>query len=142
MKKLLLAAAILVLSATAMATGETATDSLTVSANYIVPITVDLDITSLDFKDVYEGSSADLQTVTASLTGETGETFAYTVSTTADTGVTLSDATGSGTIALGVANFTFGVDMDRTDGTKDDVVNQVITVNVNYTAIDDTVVVL
>ncbi|MGB6127483.1 MAG: hypothetical protein WBG30_01935 [Psychrilyobacter sp.] len=140
MKKLLLAAAILVLSATAMATGETASDTLTVSGNYIIPITVDLNTASLDFKDVFVGSEADVQTVTANLTGETGETFAYNVTTTADRGVKLTDATGNGTIAEGVATFNFGIDMDHSK-LYDDVSGQVVTVTVNYNAIDDTVVV-
>jgi len=140
MKKLLLTATLLAaISATAMGAGNTATDSLTVTANYIVPITVTLDTDTIDFKDVYEGSNADVQTVTANLTGETGETFDYLVSTTSDTGIVLSGATGSGTIAAGVANFSFGVDMDRSTA-RTDVAAHVVTVDVNYTAIDDTVV--
>lgn len=140
MKKLLLAAAILVLSVTSMATGETSSDTLTVSANYITPITVDLNIAGIDFKDVFVGSEADVQTVTASLTGETGETFVYNVTTTADKGVVLTGATGNGTIADGVATFNFGIDMDHSK-LYDDVSGQVVTITVNYNAIDDTVVV-
>lgn len=138
MKKLLLAASILALSVTAMATGETATDTLTVSANYITPITVTLDTDTIDFKDVYVGSASNEQTVVASLTGETGESFSYAV-TTEDTGIQFTGATGTGTIADGTATFNFGVDMDRSQN-REDITNQLVTVTVNYTSIDSTVV--
>jgi len=140
MKKLLLAGLILAMSATAMATGETATDSLTVSANYIVPITVVLDTTSIDFKDVYNGSAAEVKSVIATLTGETGETYSY-AATTETTGIVLSGATGTGTIGTN-DTFTFGIDMDRTEGGFTDFTDQLVTVTVNYTAIDDTVIVV
>lgn len=139
MKKLLLAASILALSATAMAVGNTATDTLTVSANYITPITVTLDTDTIDFKDVYVGSASNEQTVVASLTGETGENFSYAV-TTEDSGIKFTGATGTGIIKDGAATFDFGIDMDRSQN-RADIVDQLVTVTVNYTSIDDDTVV-
>lgn len=139
MKKLLLAASILALSATAMGAGDSATDTLKVSANYITPITVALDTDTIDFKDVYVGSAADVQTVVANLTGETGENFSYNV-TTDNTGIQFTNASGTGKIENGTATFNFGVDMDRSQN-RADITDQLVTVTVNYTSIDSTVVI-
>lgn len=148
MKKLLLAAAILAISATAMGVepGNTATASLTVSANYIVPITVALDVNTVNFKDVYVGSDANAKTVNATITGESGEAFNYSVTTTSNKGVIISGGSGTitdgisgtGTVANGVANFDFGIDVDRSS-VKDDIVNQNIVVTVEYSSIDDSI---
>lgn len=140
MKKMLLTATLLVaISATAAATGNTASATLSVSANYVTPIAISLDTETLDFKDVYVGSTIAKQDVVASITGDAGETFSYEVTTTADKGVILSDASGTGTISDGAATFTFGVNMDS-DSQHEDVTNQVVTVTVTYTSIDDTVI--
>lgn len=139
MKKMLLTAILLVaISSIAAATGagNTASATLSVSAKYVTPIAISLNTETLDFKDVYVGSIIAKQDVTASITGEAGETFSYAVTTTANKGVILSSANGTGTISDGTATFTFGVNMDS-DSQHEDVTNQLVTVTVTYTSIDD-----
>lgn len=146
MKKLLLAGLILALSATAMATNTSVTldtavtDTLTVSAKYVKPIAVTLDTTAIDFGDVYTDSIISTETVVATVTGEEGETFSYSVES--DGSLTLLTGDISGTsIGFDTAtkDLTFSVGLDTAKVTSDDV-SETVTVSVNYDAIADTVV--
>lgn len=142
MKKLLLAAAILVLSATAMASNETATDTLAVTATYVTPITVTLSTdtgifsSSIDFADVYTGGTSAVQTVTANIAGGTGMTYDYTI-LSSDALVLVSNAGDSSTLAGGTDTFTFDVSINTVavTGIADDITDANITVNVLYTGI-------
>jgi hypothetical protein len=152
MKNFLLTATLLVaISATAMGVGSTrstvlntaVTDTLTVTANYVKPMTATLNLTDIDFGDVYTDADVDAVPVTATITGEQGETFTYTIS---------ASGTGSGDIVIGgtdtgastvaftggskVLNFTVDLDNANLDANVD--IASIITVSVTYDSIDDT----
>jgi hypothetical protein len=152
-KKLLLATSILAMSSTAMAASSDAldtakTDTLTVLAHYVTPLTMNLDQGTIDFGDVYTDSVITTENVVASLTGELNETFTYTVSSDGplvllDSGSTGVDVTGSSTITgalgSGVATFNFDVGLATSALTTDDsAVSEIITVTVQYDAIAGT----
>jgi hypothetical protein len=150
MKKLLLATSIVAMSSTALAanTSEgldgTVTDTLSVIANYVVPITVGLSLTKIDFGDVYTDSQITPEAVTATVVGEANETFTYTIETDGTLAqIAGIDASGTG-IGFGetddvtkVLSFTIG--LDTTKVTSADV-DETVTVSVTYDAIADTTV--
>jgi hypothetical protein len=147
MKKLLLATSIVAMSSTALAANTSeeldtaATDTLTVTANYVVPISVGLSLTAINFGDVYSDSAITAEAVTATVSGEVDETFTYSIESDgslADIGgtnvgnETISfTETGAGTETL---DFTIGL---KTAGLTEDV-NETVTVSVTYNAIADT----
>ncbi|MFT5294406.1 MAG: hypothetical protein ACI9YH_000412 [Colwellia sp.] len=155
-KKLLLATSIMAMSSTAMAATSDAldsakTDTLTVLAHYVTPLTMSLDLATIDFGDVYTDSVITKENVVASLTGELNETFTYTVSSDGplvllDTGSTGVDISGTsvigGTLGAGVATFNFDVGLDTAALTAvanaDTAVSEIITVTVQYNAIAGT----
>jgi hypothetical protein len=124
MKKLLLATSLVAISSSAIAANtsvllDTAvTETLTVTAKYVTPILVGLDTSTIDFGDVWTDSNIDTEAVVATVTGEIGETFTYSVETTQ------------------LLNFNVGLDTSAaaTAGT----INEIITVQVIYNAIADT----
>ena len=154
MKKLLLTATLLAaISATAMGAGSTrsavldttVSDTLTVTATYVKPISVGLSLSEINFGDVYTDSNVDAVTVTATVSGTADETFTYTISSAGGI-VKLSDAahldqavntplTGTST-ALG--SLVFNVDLDTSQLVADTEVSETITINVQYDSIDDT----
>ncbi len=146
MKKLFLTAAILAMSATAVGAGSTrstvlntaVTDSLTVTAKYVKPLTVSLDTTSIDFGDVYTDSTVATVPVVATVAGTVGETFEYTVSSNGSlvllTGNTSGTATALGT---GTTDLTFNVGLDTANLSADTDVSEVVTIAVTYDSIDD-----
>jgi hypothetical protein len=147
MKKLLLAASILAMSSSAMATNtsvllDTAvTDTLTVTAKYVTPIAVTLDTTSIDFGDVWSDSVIPTEEVVATVVGEAGETFTYSV--TGDAMVLLTgDITGS-TVAFESSSttqaLTFNVGLNTAAAATGTTVNETVIISVNYDAIADTV---
>jgi hypothetical protein len=150
MKKLLLAAAILVLSATAMATNtsvalDTAvSETLTVTAHYVTPIAVTLDTVSIDFGDVYTDSIISTEPVVATVTGEESETFTYSVASNGgESSVVLLTGNILGEtqpLTAGTNILTFNVGLDTAKVTSADV-SEIVTISVNYDAIADTAVV-
>jgi hypothetical protein len=147
MKKLLLAASILATSSSAMATNtspllDTAvTDTLTVTAKYVTPIAVTLDTTAIDFGDVWSDSVISTEVVVATVVGEAGETFTYSV--TGDAMVLLTgDIAGTATAFVSSTTtqaLTFNVGLDTTAAATGTTVNETVTVSVIYDAIADTV---
>jgi hypothetical protein len=153
MKKLLLATSLLAMSSTAVATNtsvilDTAvTDTLTVTAKYVTPITVQLNTTAIDFGDVYTDSVITAESVQAKVTGEAGETFTYSITATGTSGLVViggTDTSGS-TVAFvtdsattKALNFTVGLDASKL--TADTDVSETVTISVAYDAIADTVV--
>jgi hypothetical protein len=149
MKKLLLATSLIAMSSTAIAANtsvllDTAvTDTLTVTAKYVTPIAVDLDTSTIDFGDVWTDSIIDTEAVIATVTGEIGETFTYSVVTDGTlaqltgniTGTTVDFVTSDTTQAL-----TFNVGLDTSAATTAGSINEIITVQVIYDAIADTVI--
>jgi len=144
MKKLLLAAAILVLSATAMATNTSATldgtvtDTLTVTAHYVTPIAVTLDTGSIDFGDVYTDSVISTEPVVATVTGEESETFTYTVGSNGSLVLLTGNISGvNQPLTAGTNALTFNVGLDAKNVTDADV-SEIVTISVNYDAIANT----
>ena len=147
MKKLLLAASILATSSSAMATNtspllDTAvTDTLTVTAKYVTPIAVTLDTAAIDFGDVWSDSVISTEVVVATVVGEAGETFTYSV--TGDAMVLLTgDIAGTATAFVSSTTtqaLNFNVGLDTTAAATGTTVNETVTVSVIYDAIADTV---
>jgi len=152
MKKLLLTATLLAaISATAMGANTSGlldsgkSDSVNVTAHYVEPLAISLDLGTINFGDVYTDSVVSDETVTATITGTQDETFTYTVSTNgslvkingAAAGVTYNGAT-TGFI-LGTVDVTFNVGLDTTgvtDVAETDVdVNETVTMTVTYDSI-------
>jgi hypothetical protein len=151
MKKLLLATSLVAMSSTAIAanTSEdldaTVTDTFTVTAKYVLPIVVGLDTSTISFGDVWTDSSITPEAVVATVTGEAGETFSYTIASSG-TLVEFDGTNYSATETTGVSfetstttqelNFTVGLNTANaaTAGT----ISETITVSVNYDAIADT----
>lgn len=145
MKKLLLAGIILAMSTTAMATNtslilDTAvTDTLTVSAKYVKPITVSLNKSTINFGDVYTDSIITVEAVSATITGEEGETFAYSVTSDGTLALLTGNISGSAqTFTTGSATLNFNVGLDTANLTADTDVSETVTISVNYDAIADT----
>ena len=146
-KKLLLASSIVAMSSTAIAANTSAlldtavTDTLTVTAKYVTPIAVSLNTTIIDFGDVWNDSIIDVETVIATVTGEAGETFTYSV--TADPMIVLDGDTGAGSVAFGIAGevtkaLTFTVGLNTAAAATATTVAETVTISVNYDAIADT----
>lgn len=143
MKKLLLTAAILMVSATSMATNTSeildgaATDTLTITANYVKPIAVTLDKSIINFGDVYTDSVISTEAVNATVTGEAGETFSYSVTSGGDLALLTGNITGvSQAFTEGAKTLTFNVGLKSSALTED--VSETITISVTYDAIADT----
>jgi hypothetical protein len=147
MKKLLLATSIVAMSSTALAANtseelDTAvTDTLTVTAKYVTPIAVGLDTSTIDFGDVWSDSVISTEPVIATVTGEAGETFTYSV--TADAMVLLTGDTNGDTVPFGTEgevtkSLTFNVGLDTSEAATGTFVNEIVTISVNYDAIADT----
>lgn len=148
MKKLLLATSIVAISSTAFATNTSSTldsavtDSLSVVANYVEPITVALNLTEINFGDVYTDSAITPEAVTATVSGEANETFSYTIESDGllaviagtDTGGSLVGFTETG-LTTEILNFTIGLDTANVTAAD---VSETVTVSVNYDAIADT----
>ncbi len=147
MKKLLLATSLVAISSSAIAANtsvllDTAvTDTLTVTAKYVTPIAVGLDTSTIDFGDVWTDSVIDTEAVVATVTGEIGETFTYSVETDGTLAQLTGDIAGTTVEFLTsdttqVLNFTVGLNTANaaTAGT----ISETIIVSVNYDAIADT----
>jgi hypothetical protein len=156
-KKLLLATSILAMSSTAIAAtpalNTAVTDTLVVTANFVKLLTVSIDVTSIDFGDVYSNSSAasttvSTESVVASIAGEVGETFSYTVSSanTSNSAIVFTgDITGEGTEfagETGAIDLTFTVGLDTSKLTANEDINENVVVSVTYDDINNTNTVL
>jgi hypothetical protein len=146
MKKLLLVTSMVAMSSTALAANtspllDTAvTDTLTVTAKYVTPIAVGLDTSTIDFGDVWSDSVISTEPVIATVTGEAGETFTYSV--TADAMVLLTGSTGGTAVSFvdttTTQALTFNVGLNPDAATTGTLVNEIVTFSVNYDAIADT----
>ncbi len=149
MKKLLLATSLVAISSSAIAANtsvllDTAvTDTLTVTAKYVTPIAVGLDTSTIDFGDVWTDSNIDTEAVVATVTGEIGETFTYSVETDGTLALITGDFTGSeiGFSSDTTQALTFEVGLDTSAASTAGTISEIITVEVKYDAIADTVVV-
>jgi hypothetical protein len=148
MKKLLLATSIVAISSTAFATNTSesldseVTDSLSVVAKYVEPITVALSLTKIDFGDVYTDSVITPEAVTATVSGELGETFNYTIESSGALAVIAGTDTGGTAVAFSgldsvVETLDFTIGLDTANVTAADV-SETVTISVNYDAIADT----
>jgi hypothetical protein len=148
MKKLLLATSIVAISSTALAANtspllDTAvTDTLLVTAKYVTPIALGLDTSTINFGDVWSDSVISTEPVIATVTGEAGETFTYSV--TADDMVLLTGDISGDKVAFGSTGevtkaLTFNVGLDTALATTGTTVSETVTISVNYDAIADTV---
>jgi hypothetical protein len=148
MKTLLLATSILAMSSSAIAENTSSdldtevTDSLMVTAKYVIPIAIALDTTTIDFGDVWSDSVIDTETVVATVAGEAGETFTYSV--TADDMILLTGDVAGTTVAFVDTTtqqaLTFDVGLDTTTAATDSTVNEEVIISVVYDAIADTTV--
>jgi hypothetical protein len=147
MKKLLLATSLVAISSSAIAANtsvllDTAvTDTLTVTAKYVTPIAVGLDTSTIDFGDVWTDSIIDTEAVVATVTGEIGETFTYSVVTDGTLAQLTGDITGT-TVAFVTSDTTqvlnFNVGLNTANAATAGTISETITVSVNYDAIADT----
>jgi hypothetical protein len=148
MKKILLATSILAMSSAAMAATSTTVDSektatLNVIAHYVEPLTVALDLSTIDFGDVYTDSVVAIVPVEASLTGTVGETFTYDVASDGSLAVLTGDIAGStdsfaGDLGTGTATLNFNVGLNTANLTEDTDVDETVTITVQYNAIAGT----
>jgi hypothetical protein len=150
MKKLLLVTSIVAISSTALAAGNSSTklddaktQSLNVIAKYVTPIAVGLDTTEINFGDVWSDSDIPEVDVTATVTGEAGETFTYSVSS--DGPVELSGNTDGTAVSFGTEgevtkSLTFNVGLNTEEAATGTLVDEIVTISVNYDAIADTTV--
>jgi hypothetical protein len=144
MKKLFIAISIVAISSTAGAAkreGKTS-DEMQVNATYVIPLTLSLTITAIDFGDVYTDSTANAQTVTANVTGEPNEKFTYTISSdggyvTLDGSVNTTLEENSVTLSEGAATFDFDVGLD-TASISADFDPETVTVSIVYDSIEGT----
>ena len=149
MKKLLLATSLVAISSSAIAANTSpllttaVTDTLTVTAKYVTPILVGLDTSTIDFGDVWTDSVVDTEAVVATVTGEIGETFTYSVETAGTLALLTGDITGT-KVAFSTSNTTqllnFNVGLNITEATTAGSISETITVQVIYDAIADTVI--
>nr|WP_297350180.1 hypothetical protein [uncultured Glaciecola sp.] len=147
MKTLLLTTSMVAISSSAFATNTSplldsaVTDTLTVTAKYVTPIAVGLDTTSIDFGDVWSDSVISTEAVVATITGEVGETFTYSV--TGDSMLKLTGDIEGTTIAFSditTKALTFNVGLDVSGAATGTTISETITISVNYDAIADTTV--
>jgi hypothetical protein len=146
MKKLLLATSMVAMSSMVLAANtspllDTAvTDTLTVTAKYVTPIALGLDTSTINFGDVWSDSVISTEPVIATVTGEAGETFTYSV--TADAMVLLTGSTGGAGVSFvdttTTQALTFNVGLNPGAATTGTLVNEIVTFSVNYDAIADT----
>lgn len=143
-KKVLLATSILAMSATAVAaddktareTDSAKSASLNVIANYVKNLTVGLDLSDINFGDVFTGATVTAVDVQASVTGDADETFTYNITTT---GVAvLGGITTAETVALGgdtavTLDFTVGLDTSASGISED--VSEIVTIAITYDSI-------
>ena len=139
MKKLLLAASIVALSAPAMASSIQLDNekeaTLKVIAHYVEPLTVELAFTVIDFGDVYTDSEVGTVPVLTELAGEPLEEYSYKISSDGDY-ATLDKISGTGAFGEnGKGEFYFVVGLDTKDLTKDQDVEETVTVSVTYSGI-------
>ena len=155
MKKLLLATSIVAMSSTAIAANTSSeldakvTDTLSVVAKYVTPITIALDTTEINFGDVYTDSAIDVKGVVASVAGEAGETFTWEIKASSiilitdapDSSIKNTSFTGTtfGTVTDTGIDIAFNVGLDTSAVTTSDV-SETITFEVVYDAIADTAV--
>lgn len=147
MKKLLLTATLLAaVSATAMGAGSTrsvelntaVTDSLNITAKYVKPLEVTLDTTDIDFGDVFTDSDVDAVPVVATVVGEEGETFTYSVTSSGALAILTGNTSGAGQVFTnGSATLNFDVDLNTAGLTADTDVSETVTISVTYDSIDD-----
>ena len=142
MKKLLLAASIVALSAPAMASSIQLDNekeaTLKVIAHYVEPLTVELAFTVIDFGDVYTDSEVGTVPVLTELAGEPLEEYSYKISSDGDY-ATLENKSGTGAFGVdGKGEFYFVVGLDTKDLTEDQNVSETVTVSVTYSAIATT----
>jgi hypothetical protein len=151
-KKVLLATSILAMSSTAMANSsgtlddETGVNSvINVVAKYITPITVGLNLTDIDFGDVYTDSDVTVQNIAADVKGEFGETFTYSIAASGTAGLLVIAGTDTGGTGVAftadtstAAELNFTVDLDTSKLTPDTDVSETVTFTVYYDAIADT----
>ncbi|MFT5559014.1 MAG: hypothetical protein ACI9RZ_001490 [Sphingobacteriales bacterium] len=142
-KKVLLATSILAMSATAVAADDSTARmsesakaaSLTVTANYVKLLTVGLDLSAIDFGDVFTDATVTDVPVQASVTGDSGETFTYNITTTGVAvlgGDTLTGATQALTDDTPVLiDFTVGLNTATLTGD----VSETVTIDITYDAI-------
>lgn len=150
MKKLLLATSLVAMSSTAIAENTSTkldsvvTDALTVSAKFVKPIELALDVTTINFGDVWDDSSITVEPVVATVTGEADETFTYSIATDG----AFVDITGDGSAGDSKVGFTttgttqtinFNVGLILTAFATNTDVSEIVTFTVNYDAIADTV---
>jgi hypothetical protein len=143
-KKVLLATSILAMSATAVAADDSAqrqedsakSADLTVVANYVELLTVGLDLSAIDFGDVFTDATVTDVDVTASITGDENETFTYAI-TTSPGGVTVlgGDLAGTQTQLRGdeavTIPFTVGLNTSNINGD----VSETVTIDITYDSI-------
>jgi hypothetical protein len=148
MKKLLLATSIVAMSSTALAENTAAdldsavSDSLTVTAKYVTPIAVGLDTSTINFGDVWKTSTVETVLVTATVTGEANESFAYSVSTTGPVEL-FGAATGGSEVSVDfldttTQSLTFNVGLIESEALTAGTVTENVTISVKYNAIADT----
>jgi hypothetical protein len=151
-KKVLLATSILAMSSTAMANTSATLDDQTgvnsvinVVAKYITPITVGLNLTDIDFGDVYTDSDVTVQNIAADVKGEFGETFTYSIAASGTAGLLVIAGTDTGGTGVAftadtstAAELNFTVDLDTSKLTPDTDVSETVTFTVFYDAIADT----
>jgi hypothetical protein len=147
MKKLLLATSIVAMSSTALAESpaadldSAATDTLSVTAKYVTPIAVGLDTTTINFGDVWINSERSTKPVIATVTGEAGETFTYSVSSSLPvqlTGDIGSEASETFSTTGTTQTFTFNVGLDTSGAETAGTVDETVTISVEYNAIAGT----
>lgn len=146
-KTLLLTTSMVAISSTAIAANTSAlldtavTDTLLVTAKYVTPISVGLDTTTIDFGDVWSDSVITTEAVIATITGEVGETFTYSV--TGSSIVLLTGDVSGSTVAFTDTTtkaLNFNVGLNVSGATTGTTVSETITISVNYDAIADTTV--
>lgn len=145
MKKLLLLAAILALSSTAMATNTSTlldsakTATLSVSAHYVEPLAVSLNLSAIDFGDVYTDSAISTEAVIATVTGTDGETFSYTVNSNGSLVLLTGNISGTNqAFVTGSSTLTFNVGLDTANLVENEDVSETVTISVQYESIADT----
>jgi hypothetical protein len=147
--KVLVATSILAMSSTAIAATSSTVDSakttsLTVVAHYVEPLTVALDLSAIDFGDVFTDSTVAVVPVVASLTGTLNETFDYSVKSSGSLALLTGDVLGTGsdaftgTLGAGVATLNFNVGLDTANLALDTDVSETVTITVQYNEIANT----
>ena len=159
MKKLLLATTLVAMTSTATAANSNDSAELdkkpsrniSVTATYVVPITLGLNVNKIDFGDVYlDSGSLGTYAVTATVGGEKDETFTYSISANAPILITADGAAADAasingdvfatTVFQGTNSITqdiifdVGLDKDALGGSD---VNEIITFEVFYDSIAD-----